>query len=103
MEIRRQEMEESGQVVGCFKCGKKGHKCKECLLWKKTKKGGVEKAIAHVAIPQKAQQKKLRRVEEGKVVHMAKPQEVQQEEWKRSLVHIEEAINARVFPVFFLN
>ena len=21
--------------VKCFKCGKKGHKCRECLLWEK--------------------------------------------------------------------
>jgi len=27
--IRRQEMEEA-RVVRCFKCGKKGHKCRDC-------------------------------------------------------------------------
>jgi len=25
-------------VVECFKCGEKGHKCRECLLWRKKKK-----------------------------------------------------------------
>jgi len=32
MELRRQEMEEKGWVVECFKCGEKGHKCRECPL-----------------------------------------------------------------------
>jgi len=44
---RRQEVE-----VECFKCGKRGHKYKECLLWKKEEKG-VER-VAHMAISQKA-------------------------------------------------
>jgi len=38
--------------VKCFKCGEKGHKCKECPLW----------------------------VRKEKVVHMARSQKVQQEE-----------------------
>ena len=59
--IRRQEMVE----VECFKCGEKGHKCREYPLWKG---------------------KKLRVVEE--VVHVAMPQKVQQKEWRRSPVHI---------------
>jgi len=42
-------------------------------------KKGTEKAV-HVVIPQKAQQKELRRVEEGEVVCVAKLQKVQQEE-----------------------
>jgi len=50
--IRRQEMVE----VECFKCGEKGHKCRECPLWKGKKLRVVEEA-AHVAMPQKAQQK----------------------------------------------
>jgi len=29
--IRRMET----VVVECYKCGKKGHKCRECLLWEK--------------------------------------------------------------------
>ena len=44
-----------GRTVGvveveCFKCGEKGHKCKECPLWVRK-----EKAV-HVARPQKVQQ-----------------------------------------------
>jgi len=31
--IRRHEV----VVVEYFKCGEKGHKCKECPLWEKTK------------------------------------------------------------------
>ena len=37
--------------VECFKCGEKGHKCRECPLWVKK-----EKAV-HVVRPQKAQQR----------------------------------------------
>ena len=48
--IRRQE---EVRRVECFKCGEKGHKCKECLLWKKEKKREVEKVMAHIARPQK--------------------------------------------------
>ena len=48
-------MEESGQVVECFKCGKKEYKCKECPLWKRVKKGEAEKIAVHVAMSQKAQ------------------------------------------------
>jgi len=59
--IRRQEMVE----VECFKCGEKGHKCREYPLWKG---------------------KKLRVVEE--VVRVAMPQKAQQKEWRRSLAHI---------------
>jgi len=47
--IRKQEMVE----VECFKCGKKGHKCRECLLWKGGKKLRVEGEATHVAIPRK--------------------------------------------------
>ena len=43
--------------VECFKCGKKGHKCRECPLWKGEKKLQVVEEVACVAIPQKAQQK----------------------------------------------
>jgi len=53
VKVRRQETKESGWVVECFKCGKKGHKCRKCLLWKKVKKGGAEKTAVHVAMPQK--------------------------------------------------
>jgi len=86
--------------------GEKGHKCRECPLWEKTKEKRrsrriVEERVACVARPQKAQQerrlarptrkeaqegeKKLRRVEESEAARMAKPQEAQQE-WKRSSV-----------------
>jgi len=37
--------------VECFKCGEKGHKYKECPLWMRKEKA------AHVARPQKVQQK----------------------------------------------
>ena len=37
-------------VVECFKCGEKGHKCKECPLWEKKER------VVHVAKPQKAHQ-----------------------------------------------
>ena len=51
--IRKQETVK----VEYFKCGKKGHKCRECSLWKGEKKLQVVEGIAHVAMPQKAQQK----------------------------------------------
>jgi len=60
--IRKQKMME----VECFKYGEKGHKCRECPLWKGEKKLQVEEEVVCVAMSQKAQQK----------------------EWKRSLVHI---------------
>ena len=88
--IRSVRMEEEK----CFRCGKKGHKCRECLLWIKRKN---EEKVAHVAMPQKAQrerrpvrpvrgeaqERKLRKVEQEEAVRVAKPQEAQQE-WKRS-------------------
>jgi len=52
--------------VECFKCGEKGHKCRECPFWKEEKKLQVAEEMAHVAMPQKAQQK----------------------EWRRSLAHV---------------
>jgi len=51
--IRKQEMVE----VECFKCREKGHKCRECPLWKGKKKSQVEGEAAHVAMPQKMQKK----------------------------------------------
>jgi len=86
--------------------GEKGHKCRECPLWEKTKEKRrarriVKERAARVARPQKAQQerwlarptreeaqegeKKLRRVEESEAARVAKLREVQQE-WKRSSV-----------------
>ena len=52
--------------VECFKYGEKGHKCRECPLWKGEKKLRVVEKAMYVAMPQKAQQK----------------------EWRRSLVHV---------------
>jgi len=68
--VRRQEV----AGVECFKCGEKGHKCRECPIWRKR---GVKK-VTYVAKPQKVQQKKLRRIKEGEAVHVTKPQEAQQ-------------------------
>ena len=51
--IRKQETVR----VECFKCREKGHKCRECSLWKGEKKLLVVEEAVHVAIPQKAQQK----------------------------------------------
>ena len=53
VELRRQEIEEKGQVVECFKCKEKGHKYRKCPEQKKRK----ETRVAHVTMPQKAQQK----------------------------------------------
>jgi len=49
--IRRQET----IVVECFKCGEKGHKCRECPLWEKSKKERRARRIevAHVTRLQK--------------------------------------------------
>ena len=77
--IRRVEVVE----VEYFKCGEKGHKCKECSLWMRK-----EKAV-HVERPQKAQQeekpaypikekiqekeRRLRRVEKREITCVAEP------------------------------
>jgi len=47
--------------VECFKYGEKGHKCRECPLWKGEKKLQVVEETAYVAMPQKVQQKEWRR------------------------------------------
>jgi len=39
-------------VVKCFKCGKKGHKCREHLLWEKTKRRGCTSLILVNVLPQ---------------------------------------------------
>ena len=70
--IRRQE----AKRVKCFKYGEEEHKCRKCLLWKKVKRKGVERVVC-VAMPQKAQQQKLRRVKEERAAHVAKPQKAQ--------------------------
>jgi len=59
------------EVVGveCFKCGEKGHKCRQCPLWEKEVKRVAhpiegkahqqgERKVAYVAMPQKVQQKR---------------------------------------------
>jgi len=74
--IRRHEV----VVVECFKCGEKGHKCRECPLWKKKKR------VAHVAKPQKAHQ------QEGP----AHPVKGKAQEGKRRLRRVEEEEAARV-------
>jgi len=55
-------------VVKCFKCGKEGHKCRECPLW--------ERKLKRVARPNggKAHQreKRLRRMEEEKAARPIK-------------------------------
>ena len=56
--IRKQETVK----VECFKCGEKGHKCRECPLWKGEKKLQVVEEMVCVVKPQKAQQK-------GRLVH----------------------------------
>jgi len=50
-------------------------------LWEKK-----EKEVVHMAMPQKVQQKELKRVKEGEAAHVVKPQEAQQEQWRRSPV-----------------
>jgi len=55
--IRKQETVK----VECFKCREEGHKCREYPLWKGEKKLQVVEEAAHVAMPQKAQQKEWRR------------------------------------------
>jgi len=67
--VRKKVIRRVGAVeVECYKCGEMGHKCRECLLWKKVK-----------------EEKKLKRVEEDEVARVAKPQEAQQEKWKSSV------------------
>jgi len=95
--VREEMIRRIGVVeVEYYKCGEIGHKCKECLLWKKAKekKRRVEEKVACVAIPKKAQQKEklacpirekvqeieriLRRAEEEEAACVAKPCDVQQ-------------------------
>ena len=55
--IRKQKMVK----VEYFKCGEKGHKYRECSLWKGKKKLQMVEEAACVAMPQKVQQKEWRR------------------------------------------
>ena len=77
-------------VVMCYKCGEKGHKCRECPLWEKKVKevtrpveGKVHQGERRRLVrpeKRKAQEgeRKLRRAEKEEAAHMAKPQEAQQ-------------------------
>ena len=38
VELRRQETEEKGWVIECFKYGEKGHKYRKCPLWEEERK-----------------------------------------------------------------
>jgi len=78
--IRRQE----ATVVECFKYEEEGHKCRECLLWRKKER--VEEKPVHPAKGKVQEtERKLRRAEEEKAACVAKPQEVQQG-WKKSSI-----------------
>jgi len=65
-------------VVECFKCGKKGHKCRECPQWKRKEKRVVRprEGKAHQG------ERRLRRMEEGKAACPVKGEA--QQEWRRS-------------------
>jgi len=79
-------------VVKCFKYEEEGHKCRWCLSWKKIKRvvysaeGKAHQGDKREPVRlkrEKAQERKLRRVEEEEVACSMKGK-VQQEEWKRS-------------------
>jgi len=55
IELRRQETEEKGWVIECFKCGKKRHKYRECSLWKEERQTQIVEEVVYVAILQEAQ------------------------------------------------
>jgi len=76
-------------VVKCFKCGERGHKCRECPLWERKLKrvacpdgGKAHQGKRRPARPvrEKAQERerRLRRMEEEKAAHPVKG-EAQQE------------------------
>ena len=82
-------------VVRCFKCGKEGHKCKECSLWEKKVKrvahpngGKAHQQERRLACPirEKAQEgeKRLRRMGEEKAARPAKGEA--QQEWRGSSI-----------------
>jgi len=52
VELRRQEIEEKGWVVECFKYGEKGHKYRECSLCKGGRKMQVVEEATCVVMPQ---------------------------------------------------
>jgi len=53
-------------AVRCFKCGKKGHKYRECPLWEK-KERRVVRSIKRKA--HQREKKQLRRAKKKKVIH----------------------------------
>ena len=63
--------------VECFECGEKGHKCRECPLWIRRKN---EERVVHVAMPQKAQQKRRPARPVREEVQERKLRKVEQEE-----------------------
>jgi len=80
-------------VVRCFKCGKEGHKCRECPLWEKKVKrvarpngGKAHQQERRPARPirEKVQEgeKRLRKMEEEKAARPVKGEA--QQEWRRS-------------------
>ena len=68
MELRRQETKQEEWRVECYKCGEEGHKCRECLLWRK--KEQVERKLVY-PVNKKAQEteRRIRRAEKDKAVY----------------------------------
>jgi len=52
--------------VKCFRCREKGHKCRECPLWKKRPACPVKEKVQEG-------ERRLRKVEEGGAARVAKP------------------------------
>ena len=75
-------------AVRCFKCGKEGHKYRECPLWEKKAKKMAHpdrgKAHQEERRPVQEGEKRLRRMEEEKAVHPIKGKA--QQEWRRSSI-----------------
>jgi len=46
VELRRQKAKQEKWRMECYKCGEKGHKCRECLLWERKER------VVHVVKPQ---------------------------------------------------
>jgi len=67
-------------VVECFKCGKEGHKCRECPQWKRKEKRMVcpREGKVHQG------ERRLRRMEEEKAARPIKKEA--QQEWRRSSI-----------------
>jgi len=82
-------------VIRCFKCGEKGHKCRECPLWERKLKrvahpdgGKAHQGERRPARPirEKTQEgeKRLRRMKEEKAACPVKGEA--QQEWRRRLI-----------------